>query len=324
MQTQVGNLLITPEIFSAWTALQELHYALIVEASAPFPTPLFLHGPSGVGKTLLVQSLVDSLTPSPCNVSLRSSNDFAEVEAGPLDVKGELLILEDLQHLPLHRAEMLIQVLDERSRRRLPTVCTAIYGPAHLQHRDAGFPHRLTTRLASGLVIALEPLQKPSRRRLLAMLAEAQGLNLATEIFDWLAEHLTGGRQLEGAVRQLTMLQRLRKKPLQLDDIREHYRAQLGANTPTVQRIAERVSSYYRVTPKRLLSARRSRDVLMPRQVSMYLARRLTPLSLEQIGRSLGGRDHKTVQHACKKIELAMKTDHALCGALRQMHAELA
>ena len=78
------------------------------------------------------------------------------------------------------------------------------------------------------------------------------------------------------------------------------------------------------VPPKHLQSARRSRDVLLPRQVSMYLTRQLTSLSLEKIGKFFGGRDHKTVQHACRRIEAAMKDDVVLFGAVRQMHAELA
>ena len=93
---------------------------------------------------------------------------------------------------------------------------------------------------------------------------------------------------------------------------------------PTVKRITDHVSGYFLVEPKNLLSASRSRDVLLPRQVSMYLARQLTSLSLQKIGKFFGGRDHRTVQHACKKVEEAMKADAALSGAVRQMHAELA
>ena len=63
---------------------------------------------------------------------------------------------------------------------------------------------------------------------------------------------------------------------------------------------------------------------MLPRQISMYLARKLTSLSLQKIGKFFGGRDHKTVQHACKKVEIAMKADAALSGAVRRLHAELA
>ncbi len=150
-------------------------------------------------------------------------------------------------------------------------------------------------------------------------------MKIAPDILDWLAEQLTGGgRQLAGAIRQLKTLQRLQAKPLKLVDVAAHFRTQIEAKTPSVKRITEQVSGYFQVPPKHLVSARRTRDVLVPRQVSMYLARQMTDLSLQQIGKYFGGRDHKTVQHACKKVEEAMKSDAVLSGAVRQIHAELA
>jgi chromosomal replication initiator protein len=71
-------------------------------------------------------------------------------------------------------------------------------------------------------------------------------------------------------------------------------------------------------------SASRSRQALLPRQVGMYLARRLTGLSLQQIGAFFGGRDHTTVLHACRKVERALGQDVNLSGAVRQLHADLA
>jgi len=90
-----------------------------------------------------------------------------------------------------------------------------------------------------------------------------------------------------------------------------------------MERIAWRVSRYYQVPARQLQSRRRYRNILLPRQVSMYLARRLTGLSLEQIGAYFGGRDHSTVLHACRKVEDAIDVDAGLSGAVRQIHAEL-
>ena len=67
----------------------------------------------------------------------------------------------------------------------------------------------------------------------------------------------------------------------------------------------------------------RSRQALLPRQVGMYLARQLTRLSLEQIGAYFGGRDHSTVLHACRKVEQAITSDAHLCGAVRELRADL-
>src|SRR5437763_712685 len=81
---------------------------------------------------------------------------------------------------------------------------------------------------------------------------------------------------------------------------------------PTVERIASQVGGYFRVEPRQLQSRRRFRNVLLPRQVGMYLARQLTALSLDQIGAFFGGRDHSTVLHACRKVQIAMRKDAVL------------
>ena len=106
------------------------------------------------------------------------------------------------------------------------------------------------------------------------------------------------------------------------DVVAEHFRVDVESGRPTVQRIVERVGRHFQVDPSMLQSKRRSRGTLVARQVAMALARRLTPLSLEQIGEYFGGRDHSTVLHACRKVEAGR--DASLTGALRQLHAELA
>ena len=104
-------------------------------------------------------------------------------------------------------------------------VFTAASGPNRLTHRGTKFPARLTSRLACGLVVSLAPLQASSRRMVLKLLAQKAELKATPEVLDWLAEHLTGGgRQLDGAIRQLKALQRLQAKPLRLADIRAHFR----------------------------------------------------------------------------------------------------
>src|SRR5207302_9774107 len=105
--------------------------------------------------------------------------------------------------------------------------------------------------------------------------------------------------------------------------VAEHFRDDAEARRPTVERIAQRVGRYFRVTPDVLQSRRRRRDALLPRQVGMYLARQLTGLSLHQIGAYFGGRDHSTVLHACRKVEQALARDINLSGAVRRLHADL-
>ncbi len=187
-------------------------------------------------------------------------------------------------------------MIDDRRRQRQPTVCTARTGLQHLRYRGEPFCRRLTSRLAAGLVIALEPLQPAGRLLLLENLAKYRQLALPHQVLTWLADNLSGGgRQLEGAIHQLKFLARLHHQPLDVATVAAHLREQVDAGKPTVERIALRVSRYFRVAARQLQSRRRYRNILLPRQVGMYLARRLTGLSLEQIGAYFGGRDHSTV-----------------------------
>ncbi|MSQ96889.1 MAG: AAA family ATPase [Gemmataceae bacterium] len=321
----LARLLATPENRSALSALQDVVAAVMENTADKLPNPLYLFGPSGTGKTHLVQAVAAELTKLEIEVCTFSANDFAAKDDFTDARETDLWIVEDLQHLPARFENTLIDLIDARRVHGLPTICTALQGPSVLRHRGASLPHRLTNRLAGGLVVALEPMQTASRRRLLEALAHQARQSVSPEILDWLAEHLIGGgRQLAGAVRQMKTLAALQRKPLTLADVRAHFRAEVEAKAPTVQRITARVSAYYQVKPKLVFSARRSHDVLVPRQLSMYLSRQLTHLSLEKIGVFFGGRDHKTVQHACNKIECAMKSNAALSSIVRQLRAELA
>jgi chromosomal replication initiator protein len=102
-----------------------------------------------------------------------------------------------------------------------------------------------------------------------------------------------------------------------------YFRDEAEAARPTVERIAQRVGGFFQVEPRRLQSRRRFRNIVWPRQVGMYLARRLTDLSLEQIGAYFGGRDHATVLHACRKVEEAVQADAVMSGTVRQLQADL-
>jgi chromosomal replication initiator protein len=243
-----------------------------------------------------------------------------KLAACPTDWEGNLLIVEDLQHLPPVAAATLVQVFDRCQAHEQQMVFTASVGPRQLGH----LPARLTSRLACGLVVGLEPFGPSSRLAFLRDRAERRQLPVGADVLTWLAEHVGGsGRQLEGAIARLEELVRLHARLPDLETVVRHFQGDADASRPTVERIAERVSRYFRIDPRHLQSRQRSRSALVPRQVSMYLARRLTGMSLEQIGAYFGGHDHSTVLHACRKIDQALSHDANLSGAVRQLQADL-
>jgi chromosomal replication initiator protein len=324
-----------PQNRSALLAVQGVVESVCSRRGQRQTNPLFLHGPPGTGKTHLVCALIEEITHRCPDlvVTVLSAGDLVpappEAGQGPESALREarhsdLLVIEDLQHLPLRSAEALARALDGLRGRSQQAVCTASAGPQQLAHRGEPYPARLTSRLAAGLVVGLEPLPAEGRLAVLEDKAKRRRLPISREALAWLAERLGGGRELEGALNRLEALTRLHGRPLDVSAVAAQFGAQDGAGQVTVERIAQRVGGYFRIKPEQLQSRRRYRSVLVPRQVGMYLARQLTGLSLGQIGAYFGGRDHSTVLHACRKVEQALARDAVLSGAVRQLHAELA
>lgn len=325
------------QTFANWIALTENQAARLAVARVAdcvcqrgprrAINPLFLHGPAGVGKSHLVAALLAEVThrapdlqvarlaAAELEALLRSDADQEDLKAAR---QADLLIIEDVQHLPARLEEAVVHLLDRGLARQQQLVFTALTGPAQLSH----LPARLTSRLGGGLVVGLETLSPDSRKTFLRECIRRRELNIDAEAIDWLAEHVSGSvRQLEGV---MARLDHLRGQTLSVKTIAEHFAVEAEAARPSVERIVQRVGRYFRVEPRQLQSRGRSRGVLLPRQIGMYLARQLTELSLEQIGAYFGGRDHSTVLHACRKVEQALAQDMNLSGAVRQLHADLA
>jgi chromosomal replication initiator protein len=328
-----------PLSFSRLLDLPENHSALVAVKSVAesldhmqkrVANPLYLFGPQGTGKSFLVKTLETEM--------LRQSSRAVVVSlpAKELDafldscskVEGkdsrqafdlDLLVIEDLQHLPPRLENPFGNLLDNFIARRGPVVCTASMGPFRLP-----FAGRLTSRLASGLIVELKMWQRESRFQFLQAKAQEKQLAIGKEILTWLATHVRGsGRELEGALNRLEALSAMQNGPLSLVQVSGHFQEEVRAAQPTLSRIVARVSDQYRITAADLVSGRRTRSVLLPRQVSMYLARQLTNLSFEEIGEEFGGRDHSTVLHACKKVGAALTKDRLLAGAVSQLQAAL-
>ncbi|HYV38052.1 MAG TPA: helix-turn-helix domain-containing protein [Gemmataceae bacterium] len=340
-----ARFVATPENRAAWLAVKETADGLLRSSGNDGFRLVLLHGPAGCGKTHLVTALVAEVTQERRDVvvAVLAAGDLARADHASLfgDAAStaetdddnaleearhcDLLIVEDLQHLSVRAAESLVQAIDYLEARRRPMVFTANAGPQRLVCRGQRLPARIANRLAAGLVIGLKPLGPQSRLTLLQTLAQRRQLAVGTDVLRWLAERLTGGgRQLEGAIGRLETLAKGQRGPLDLAEVEAAFREEIGAGEVTIERIVQRVGGYYCVEPSDLQSSRRSRNVLLPRQVSMYLARRLTPLSLQQIGEYFGGRDHSTVLHACNKLEKMIGSDAVLSGAVREIHAALA
>lgn len=316
------------QTFSSWVALPENRSAeLAVRRAARAvhsgkvsrrDNPLYLHGPSGTGKSHLVSAMVALFQENRPDGSAQTLAARELPPEGDEQIDGaDLVVVEDVQRLQARTRETFARLIDTCQARRRQLVLTATCGPAQLDQ-----PGRLRSRLAGGLVVSLHLLSPESRQTYLRVGAERRGVRLPDEVLAWLSRRLEGSaRRLEGA---LARLEALAKMPgtLDLGRVREAFAGDEDGR-PALERIVQGVAGRFGVTAAKLRSKSRLPNVLLARQTAMYLARRHTGLSFQAIGKALGNRDHTTVMHACRKVEQAVATDIELRSAVSQLEAEL-
>lgn len=323
-----NGFLVLPENRFAARAVRAVCRAVLAK-KRPAANPLVLHGPPGTGKSRLLAALVGHLATAPdgTTVQLVSVGDRARSPDESLTDRDlldcDLLALEDLQHLTARTADAACDLIDRRAARRRATVVTASTGPAGLTHLS----HRLTSRLAAGLVVQLEALSATSRRAILADAAGVKGVRLTPDALDWLAAQATGGgvRAALGLLQNLAAVAKAFPGPMTRADVEQTV---AGTGQPTsaaldVSVIVKRVAAAFGVSESDLRGTSRLRGVMRARQVAMYLARELTGLSLPRLGTAFG-RDHTTVLHACRKVEDDTTSDLALAKRVSEVRRGLA
>ncbi|MFT6569315.1 MAG: chromosomal replication initiator protein, partial [Sphingomonas echinoides] len=190
-----------------------------------------------------------------------------------------------------------------------------------------GVEARITSRLSCGLVADIKAPDLALRRAVLARkLVDMPGAKVPADVLDLLAARITANiRDLEGALNRVVAYAQLTGVEIDLD----FAVATLGdvlrgaERRVTIDEIQKAVSAHFELKPVDLVSARRAVVVARPRQIAMYLAKRLTTRSLPEIGRKFGGRDHSTVIHAVRRIEELRDTDREIDTAVRYLLREL-
>lgn len=296
--------------------------------------PLFLHAAVGLGKTHLLQAIAaESLKHNPKSRVVYLTAEYfmwrfatAIRDNNALTLKEQLrdidlLIIDDMQFLQgksiQHEFCHLINMLLDSAKQ---VVVAADRPPAELESLEP----RVRSRLNGGVALEMSAPDYAMRLgmlklRLVTAKADDASLDISEEILDHVARTVTGsGRELEGAFNQLLFRQSFEPQISidRIDEILGHIYRSGEPKRVRIEDIQRIVARHYNVSKTELLSNRRTRTIVKPRQVAMYLSKVMTPRSLPEIGRRFGGRDHTTVLHAVRKIEDLSGADNTLAQEL--------
>ncbi|KIT15682.1 chromosomal replication initiator protein DnaA [Jannaschia aquimarina] len=293
--------------------------------------PLFLHGGVGLGKTHLMQAIAWQLRERDpgCRVLFLSAEQFmyrfvqALREQSTMSFKEmfrsvDVLLVDDVQFIAGKEStqEEFFHTFNALVDNGKQVVISADRSPSDI----SDVQERITSRLHSGLVVDLHPADYELRLGILMhryeqCREEAPDFILADGVIEFLAGRInTSIRVLESVMTRLFHYWGLVRREIRVEQLPDVLGDLLRASERklTIDEIMKKVCDHYSLRMSDMTSARRSRSVARPRQMAMYLAKKLTPRSYPEIGRKFGGKDHTTVLYAVRKIEELIQSDPQL------------
>jgi len=306
--------------------------------NSPGYNPLFLHAAVGMGKTHLLHAIawdVKRRRPEAQVLYLTAEGfryRFVEALRGsdPLAFKEkfrqvDVLLIDDLEFMHGEKTEQEFDhIINALLDGRRQVVVASARPPAQIEHMK----ERMRSRLQRGLVTKIDSFDDDLRLKVLEKrLAEKQAADptfqLQPDILRLLANRLTeNGRELEGAITRLFANWQYMRAPITIDIAETVIRDLVQGLEPRrikIDDILRIVSRHYGVSKTDILSPRRQRSVVWPRQIGMYLSKQMTQRSLPEIGRRFGNRDHTTVLHAIRKIEKELSGNESLREELEDL-----
>ena len=296
---------------------------VLTQPGASQHNPLFLYGPTGLGKTHLMQAVGNALLQAKPNarVMYMTAESFVQdfvrslqqgkVEEFKKNCRSLDLLLVDDIHLLAGKEASLVEffytfnaLLDESKQ----IILTSDRYPKELTELDP----RLVSRFSWGLSVGVEPPDIETRIEILLKKAESNDVDLPRNCALFIAQQVVANvRELEGALNKVVAISRFKGTPIDLEVVRESLKDVLAirARTISTENIQRVVSEYFRIPLKEMIGPKRTRIYARPRQLAMGLARELTGDSFPEIGMAFGGRDHSTVMHACEKVQSLREED---------------
>jgi chromosomal replication initiator protein len=314
------------------------HGAALAVAEAPSEAynPLFLHGPPGLGKTHLLSAIANYLRDNAPGLSVRyaTAESFTNEFVGALKSAGseafkaryrdiDVLLIDDVQFLEGKPAteEEFFHTFNALYESGSQLVLSADRIPSEL----STLATRLRDRFEWGLTVAVEPPNLATRMTVLRRLVEEAGIDLTdSDALAELANRIDANvRQLHGALTRVLAHASLMARPLSAELIAEVIPRGRSVKATSVEEIQQRVAEGFGISRAELVGSSRAATPLRARQVAIFLTRDLTDLSLPQIGRLYGGRDHTTILNALRRLEASLAEDTELAEKVRGLRGEI-
>jgi chromosomal replication initiator protein len=288
--------------------------------------PLFVYGGVGLGKTHLLNAIGHRIIKSrtinnPTKVCYISSEEFTNELVNSIRFERmdgfrkkfrhiEVLLIDDIQFISGKERTQIefFHTFNSLYENKMQIVITS----DKLPRETPDFEERLKSRFEWGLIADIQPPDVETKVAILKKKAALENIYIPNEVAFYLASHINSNvRILEGCLIRLGAFASLTRQEINLDLAKEALKnfIQDKETVITIDSIQKKVSSYFNLKQKDLRSKRRLKQFVVPRQIGMYLSRKLTNSSLIEIGEKFGGKDHSTVIHSLKKIEEKCNND---------------
>ena len=298
--------------------------------------PLFLYGPSGVGKTHLTNAIgtrIKELYPEKRVLYVSAhllqvqytdsvrTNNYNSFMKFYQDI--DVLIVDDIQEFAglTKTQNTFFHIFNHLHQNRKQLILTSDRAPSMLQ----GMEDRMLTRFKWGLVAEMEKPDKELRKNILRNKIHRDGLNIPENVINYIAENVNESvRELEGIINSLLAQSILFKREIDMDLAERIIRkaVRIIENKPIpIEEIIAKVCEHYKMDETVLHTKSRKREIVQVRQVAMFLAKKHTDISTSKIGHLIGNRDHATVLHACKIVKDLVEVDKEIKADIEDIEA---
>lgn len=308
------------------------HAAALAVAESPGKiwNPLFIYGGAGLGKTHLMHSIAHYILDNnpEMNVlyvssetftndliyAIKNVNNTAISEFREKYRNVDVLLIDDIQFIIGKEAtqEEFFHTFNDLKGADKQIIISSDKPPKEFETLE----ERMRTRFEWGILADISQPDFETRMAILRSKEETQDLNIDDKIIEYIALNIKSNiRELEGAYNKLLAMQKLERKPITLEMAEEALKDIISPDSPrivTPELIIETVADHFHIQPSDIMGKKKSNDIVIPRQIVMYLCRSMLDIPLKSVGSYIGNRDHSTISHGVDKIENEMKTSENL------------